>query len=101
MLDLENQCQNCCLSYQDRLSLLRVWAVDGGEVGVGVFLLRDRDRWSEAKGLEGLLDKVVSDPVERRVDKLQRTTSVQIPKRHQRHIRHVGPVDPVDSVKTL
>lgn len=101
MLDSENRCQKSCLSYQDRLSLLGVWAADGGEVGVGVFLLGDRDRWSEAEGLEGLLDEVVSDAVERRVDKLQCATSVQIPKRHQRHVRHVGsvhPADPVDSV---
>lgn len=58
------------VSYQDGLSLLRVGAVDRGEVGVGVFLLGDRNRWSKAKGLKGLLDEDVSDAVEGRVNEL-------------------------------
>lgn len=78
------------MSYQDRLSLLRVWAADGGEVGIRVFLLWDGDRRSKAEGVEGLLDEDVSNSVERRVDELQWTTSVQIPERHERHVRHFG-----------
>lgn len=55
----------------------------GGEVGVGVFLLWDRNRWSKAKSLEGLLDEDVSDTVEGRVNELQRAPAVQIPERRQ------------------
>lgn len=73
-------------SYQDRLSLLGIGAADGREIGVRVSLLGDGDGRSEAKGEEGLLDVCVSNAVERRVDKLQRTASVHIPERHDRHL---------------
>lgn len=67
------------VSYQDRQSFFRVGADEGGEVGVGVFLLWNGDRWSEPEGPEGLLDKLMSNPMEGRVDKLQGTPGVQIP----------------------
>lgn len=68
---------------QDGLALLGVGAVHRGEVGVGVFLLGDRNRWSKAEGLEGLSDEDVSDAVEGRVDELQRAASVQTPARRE------------------
>lgn len=74
------------VSHQNRLSLLWVWTADGGEVGIGVFLLRDGNRWSEAEDLEGLLDKDVSDAMEGRVDELQRTAAVKIPEKHKENI---------------
>lgn len=67
------------MSHQDRLPLLGVRAADRREVWVGVLLLGDGDRWSEAERLEGLLDEDMSDTVERRVDELHRTAAVQIP----------------------
>lgn len=72
-------------SYQHRLSLLRVGAVDGGEVGVGVPLLRDSDGRRKVKSPEGLLDEGVADAVEGRVHHPQRTRGVRVPVGQRRH----------------
>lgn len=71
------------LLYQDRVSLLRVWAANRGEVRVGIFLLGDRNGRGKAEHLEGLLDEAVTDSVEGRVDELQRAAAVQIPEGHR------------------
>lgn len=68
------------LSYQNRLSLLWIWASDCGEVWIRVSLLRDRDGRREAEGQESLLDVAVSYSVEGRMHKFQWGLDVELPK---------------------
>lgn len=73
------------VSYQHRLSLLRVGAANGGEIGVGVPLLGDGDWRQKVKSPEGLLDEGVADAMKGRVHHPQRTRGVRVPVEQGRH----------------
>lgn len=57
--------------YQHRFSFFRIWAFDSREVWVWIFLLRYWNGGLKSKGFESQLHIVMSNSVERGVNKLQ------------------------------
>lgn len=70
--------------YQHRFSFFRIWAFDSREVRIRIFLFGYRNRGLKAKRFESQLHVVVSNAMERGVNKLQIGLHIQLPEKEKR-----------------